>query len=185
MTRKPGLILSAMLLVLGMSLLAGCGSKGTAVQGTDKQQGNPPASTTQNTGQKADGSPATTGPSQPLPPDKNLAPRTNGESRLQNIALALDMTVDEVRSYMQAGKSLTSLVQEKGFDQDQVVQKLLELEKARLEEDVQGGRISQEQADQMLADMKARGLAAWEWVRPQGPAPQKGQQSQPDASKLP
>lgn len=154
MAKKKGLALLAVLL-LSLLLLVGCGSKGSQVQGTNNPQpGTPPASTVQSDGQGGSAGTGAAGSSQPRP---------NGGGRLQEIAQVLGMTVDEVRLQMQNGKTLAGLIQEKGLDKDQVTQKLVDLEKARLEAAVKAGKMSQQQVDQVLADIQARGLEAWEW----------------------
>ncbi|MGB9783973.1 MAG: hypothetical protein ACPLXA_13565 [Moorellaceae bacterium] len=103
------------------------------------------------------------------PPAGANMPGPNEDKRLQQIATALGITVDEVRTQRQNGKTLVALIEEKGLDKEQVLQKLVELEKSRLKEEIDSGRMTQEQADKLLEDMKARGLAAWEWAGRQQP----------------
>lgn len=160
MVKKMRLALSAVL-VACLLLIAGCGSNNSATQGTNNPQpGSQTSSAVQNNGQGTNngkGNAQTT-------PNRPGAPGANGGNRLQDIAQVLGMTVDGVRSQMQQGKSLADLIQEKGLNKDQVEQKLLDLEKARLDAAVKAGRMSQQQADQMLANMQKRGLDAWNWT---------------------
>ena len=56
---------------------------------------------------------------------------------------------------MRSGKTVAQLAQEKGIDLETVVQAALEAHDKALDEQVQAGRISQEQADWMDTRMEA------------------------------
>jgi hypothetical protein len=83
------------------------------------------------------------------------------------------MTADEVRSQLQKGKSLVDLIKEKGLNEEEVEEKLLELEKARLEEAVRSGMMTRQQADELPAGLEERGLNLLDWPGP-GPHEARG-----------
>ncbi|MGE3270601.1 MAG: hypothetical protein AB7P40_17735 [Chloroflexota bacterium] len=71
------------------------------------------------------------------------------------VAEFLGMTPDELRTEMQAGKSLAQVAEAKGISRDQLKAKLLELHMARINEAVAAGRMTQEQAQQATERMTA------------------------------
>jgi hypothetical protein len=72
------------------------------------------------------------------------------------IAAALGMSSEELFAATRSGKTIAQLSQEKGVDLETVVKAALEAHDKALEEQVQAGRLSQEQADRMDARMEAR-----------------------------
>ena len=66
------------------------------------------------------------------------------------------MTVDDLRSALQGGKSLADVAKEKGIDVAKVVDALVAQMKAHLDEHVASGKNTQAEADQMLADARSR-----------------------------
>ena len=77
-------------------------------------------------------------------------------AKLDDAASALGMTVGELRTTLQGGKSLAAIAQEKGIDAAKVVDALLAQLKTHLDQHVASGRNTQAEADQMLADARAR-----------------------------
>jgi hypothetical protein len=71
------------------------------------------------------------------------------------IASALNMSSEDLFTAMRSGKTVAQLAQEKGIDLEAVVQAALEAHDKALDEQVQAGRISQEQAELMDARMEA------------------------------
>ena len=71
------------------------------------------------------------------------------------IASALSMSSEDLFTAMRSGKTVAQLAQEKGIDLEAVVKAALEAHDKALDEQVQAGRISQEQADWMDARMEA------------------------------
>jgi hypothetical protein len=66
------------------------------------------------------------------------------------------MTVDELRTAVQGGKTLADVAKEKGVDVSKVVDALVAQLKAHLDEHVASGKNTQAEADQMLADARSR-----------------------------
>ena len=77
-------------------------------------------------------------------------------ARLDAAAKALGMTVEDLRSALEGGKSLATLAQEKGIDVATVVDALVAEFKAHLDRGVASGLHTQAEADQKLADARAR-----------------------------
>lgn len=71
-------------------------------------------------------------------------------------AQKLDMTVDEVRAAMEAGKTIEQLAQEKGIDPQVILDAVIAARKARLDALVAEGRLTEEQAATMLQQMTER-----------------------------
>lgn len=79
-----------------------------------------------------------------------------GFGKLDVAAQALGMTVQDLRSALAGGKSLAAVAQEKGIDVAKVVDALVAKFKARLDQGVASGIHTQAEADQKLADARAR-----------------------------
>ena len=79
-----------------------------------------------------------------------------GFGKLDAAASALGMTVDELRTALQGGQSLAAVAQAKGVDVAKVVDALVAQMKAHLDQHVASGNHTQAEADQMLADARAR-----------------------------
>ncbi|MGI9951898.1 hypothetical protein V3F56_05980 [Moorellaceae bacterium AZ2] len=95
------------------------------------------------------------------------------------------MAVDDVRAHRQSDKTLAAPIEEKGLNKEQVLQTLFERGKSCLEGEVSSGKMTQEQADRVLEDLRAKRLEAWEWSGRQQPsAPDRQQGGQPPQSRL-
>ncbi len=79
----------------------------------------------------------------------------------------LGMTREEVFEQRAAGKTLSQIANEKGVSDQQVIDAMVSAYKDRLDEAVKNGRITQAQADWLLARMKA--LAPFELTNPFAP----------------
>ncbi len=84
------------------------------------------------------------------------------------LAKALGMTVEELKSAYAAGKTLTTLMQEKGLDAATVRSKLQTAYQEALAQAVKDGVITQEQADEMK-DGRGGGPMMWGDKMPGGP----------------
>ena len=76
-------------------------------------------------------------------------------SMSEQIAKALGMTMDELRSARVEGKSVADLAKEKGVNEDNLVADLLQARKSELEQLVKNGKITQERMDAMLDQMES------------------------------
>jgi len=84
--------------------------------------------------------------------------RWNGVTLIGAIADALDMTVAEVRAEVAEGKTLRQVIVAHEGDPEAIVNTFVAARKAALDELVADGKLTQEQAAQMLANMKAQAL---------------------------
>lgn len=75
---------------------------------------------------------------------------------LGRLATTLGIPAADLQTGFQQGRSLLEIAQAHGLTEDQVVQKLKDAEKARLDQAVKDGRLTQDQADQRLANADAR-----------------------------
>lgn len=73
----------------------------------------------------------------------------------QQIADILGMTPQELRTEMQAGKSLAQVAEAKGISRDTLKAKLLEAHKTRIDAAVAAGKLTAEQAQQMTERINA------------------------------
>ena len=90
-------------------------------------------------------------------------PHGGGWPGLTAAATALGMTQDELETALEAdGASLATVADAQGVPVDTLVTALADAAEARLAEAVSDGRISQEQADERLADLTER---ITEWVQ--------------------
>ncbi|MDD2553901.1 MAG: hypothetical protein PHP51_04955 [Desulfotomaculaceae bacterium] len=69
---------------------------------------------------------------------------------LDDLAGILEMTADELKAEMDAGKKLDEIAADRGLTMEQVQEKMKETAKARIQQKVTDGKITQERADQML-----------------------------------
>lgn len=79
-----------------------------------------------------------------------------GTSMIDSISKFLGLTSDEVRTERQSGKSLTDIASDKGVSKDKLLDQMLKERKVQLDALVKDGKLTQEQADQYLAQMKER-----------------------------
>jgi hypothetical protein len=75
---------------------------------------------------------------------------------LDAAAKALGMTGDELRTALQGGQSLADVAKAKGIDVAKVIDALVAEFKAHLDQEVASGEHTQAEADQKLADARAR-----------------------------
>jgi hypothetical protein len=80
-------------------------------------------------------------------------------SLVATAAEVLDMEVVNLVAELQAGKTIAQIAEEKGVALDAIVEAFLAEREATLAELVAAGRLTQEQADAVLAAMKANILA--------------------------
>jgi hypothetical protein len=73
-----------------------------------------------------------------------------------DVAQFLGMQPPELRQALGSGKSLAQVAQEKGKSRDDLKNYLTTQEKTRLDQAVKDGRLTQQQADQRLAELSSR-----------------------------
>jgi polyhydroxyalkanoate synthesis regulator phasin len=78
----------------------------------------------------------------------------SGDSLIAVAADKLGMTVDELTTQLKDGKTVADLAQEKGVDLQTIVDAFLASRQEWLSQAVTDGKITQEQADQMLENMR-------------------------------
>lgn len=88
-------------------------------------------------------------------PGRGRGPRA-GHLSPEAVAKVLGITVTELRTAEQAGKTLSQIAADKGISKADLISKLVTAAKAQLAADVKAGTISQAQADEMSADLTAR-----------------------------
>ena len=99
--------------------------------------------------------------------------RGHGSGKLDAAASALGMTVDELRTALEGGKSLAAVAQENGIDVAKVVDTLVAELRTHLGDHVASGKNTQAEVDQMLADARTRIEAFVNGTAPAG-GPGKG-----------
>ena len=72
------------------------------------------------------------------------------------VAEALGVTEDELRTALQSGKTLAQIGEDEGIAKADLIDKLVAAAKEQLAADVQAGRITQAQADQVEQGLEAR-----------------------------
>lgn len=72
------------------------------------------------------------------------------------VAEALGVTVEELRTARQSGKTLAQIAQDEGISRGELVDRLVAASKAQLAEDVEAGRLTQEQSDRLQQELEAR-----------------------------
>jgi hypothetical protein len=94
------------------------------------------------------------------------------------VAKALGMTEAELRTQLEAGKTLTAIAQAKGISKSSLISSLVKAAEADIAADVKAGRLTQAQADQVKSGLQARITARVDQVgrgprgdRPDGPPP--------------
>ena len=71
-------------------------------------------------------------------------------------AQKLGLTTDQLRTELQAGKSLAQIAEEKGESRDDLKAALVEAQRTPVQQAVEEGRLTQEQADRILANLENR-----------------------------
>ncbi|MDT7572406.1 MAG: hypothetical protein QOE05_2580, partial [Actinomycetota bacterium] len=88
------------------------------------------------------------GPGGPGGPGGHVAPET--------VAGILGITVDQLRTAEQSGKTLAQIAATKGISKADLISKLVAAAKTQLAADVKAGRLTQAQSDQISSDLTAR-----------------------------
>jgi hypothetical protein len=78
-----------------------------------------------------------------------------GGMQLTTIATALGMTETDLRTELQAGKSVADVATTKSISLDKVISAIVDAETKNLQQAVTDGKLTQAQADQRIADLKA------------------------------
>jgi hypothetical protein len=94
-----------------------------------------------------------------------------GGASLSSAATAIGVTEDEVRAALKAGQSLADFATSKGVDPQKVIDALLAPIVERANTAVTGGKLTQAQADQHIAEAKTR---ITDFVNGTAPAPKAG-----------
>ncbi len=76
--------------------------------------------------------------------------------RLSVAATALGISEDELRTQLEAGKTIAAIAAEKGVDVNKVISALVDEAKAHLAQEVTDGKITQAQADERIATLTER-----------------------------
>ena len=88
--------------------------------------------------------------------DLRIGRSISGGGVLQNVAKILNLDQNELRNERQAGKSFADIAKEKGQDPEKLAEGVMETRKAAVQEKVEDGTITQEQADACLERMDDR-----------------------------
>jgi hypothetical protein len=88
---------------------------------------------------------------------------------LDVVAEALGMTADEVREAVSGGQTIAELAEAQGVPLQDVADALMAAETERLQQAVEDGRLTQEEADEKLAHMEENILKRLESSEPGGP----------------
>jgi len=78
-----------------------------------------------------------------------------GGKQMSTIATALGITETELKTELQAGKSVADVATAKGISLDKVISAIVDAETKNLQQAVTDGKLTQAQADQRIADLKA------------------------------
>lgn len=99
-----------------------------------------------------------------------------GPEQLAAVAEALDLTLEELVAALRDGSTVAALAEDAGVELDSIVEILVDEAEAHLAERVESGEITQEQADERLAEMTERITAALEGDGPLlgGPGGRRG-----------
>ena len=97
----------------------------------------------------------------------------HGRLDLETAATALGMTEDELRTALETdGTSLAQVAEDQGVEVGTLVDALVKAEQERIAQAVEDGRLTQEQADEWLADLEERvteGVNSTDWAGGRGP----------------
>ncbi len=89
-----------------------------------------------------------------------------GGPRLDAAATAIGMTPAELRTQLKAGKTLTQIAATKGISKATLIDKLVTAAEAHLSQAVKDGKLTQVQADERKADLRARITESVDRVHP-------------------
>ena len=105
--------------------------------------------------------PDSTAPDQPAPdasaPDQGPRPDgCQGEHRpnLDAAATAIGVSVDDLRTALQSGQTIAEVAEANGVDSSTVVDAMVSAAQSHISEEVAAGNLTQEEADQKLADLE-------------------------------
>ena len=79
-----------------------------------------------------------------------------GKVARAEVAKALGVTEQELRDERRAGKTLAQIAEAQDIGKGELIDRLVTAGKARLADGVAGGRLTQERADELAADLQAR-----------------------------
>jgi hypothetical protein len=79
-----------------------------------------------------------------------------GRMMLESAATILGMSVDDLRTALESGKSLVDVARTKGISRATLISRLVAAAEARLAQDVKDGRLTKAEANQRKAGLKAR-----------------------------
>lgn len=94
-----------------------------------------------------------------------------GPESLAAVATALGMSEADVRSALRDGTTLAALAKRQGKSEDAVVAAIVDAAKQRIAAAVKDGKLSQDQADTVIANLPQRVREFVENGRPAGPRP--------------
>jgi hypothetical protein len=83
------------------------------------------------------------------------------DQMITSLAGALGMSVDDLNKELQSGKTLAQIAQEKNISTDKLQEAMLKAQSDVLAQAVKDGKLTQAQADQMLALMKQNTGMGW------------------------
>jgi hypothetical protein len=92
----------------------------------------------------------------PPPGGRGHGPGGPGRLAPETVAKILGITVDELRTAEQSGKTLTQIAAAEGISKADLVSKLVAAAKTQLAADVKAGRLTQAQADAISANLSTR-----------------------------
>lgn len=101
--------------------------------------------------------PSSTVPAPAPAPGAERGPR-GGMARPDDVAVAaqaIGMTTEELRTQLQAGKTIAAVAQEKGVDVQKVIDATIAADTKAIDEALAAGRITQAQADERKAGLAA------------------------------
>lgn len=99
---------------------------------------------------------ASTLAAQAPPGGRGHGPGGPGRVAPETVAKILGMTVDELRTAEQSGKTLAQIAATKGISKADLVSRLVAAAKTQLAADVKAGRLTQAQADGISANLSTR-----------------------------
>ena len=107
------------------------------------------------------------------PKDGGMHGRGPGGPGMDVAAQALGMTADELHTALDGGQTLAQVAASKGVSVQVLTDALVAAEKTHIAQDVTDGKLTQDKADQMLANVDQHVTDMINGVRPQG-GPQGG-----------
>lgn len=93
----------------------------------------------------------------------------HGGRHLDTAAEALGLSVDELRAELENGQTIADVAAAQGVDVQTVIDAMVAEAEAHVAEEVESGELSQEEADQKLADLEERITASVNGERPERP----------------